>query len=270
MRILLCCGEQGLLTYNDGWQRLPCPLASPRLLAVAGGRMAVADPDQGMLWAMERLTPIDRGAEAQLLSPEHALVLSGETDCLSLIELRTGQMLVTAPAGMYPQEMCLVNRRLVAVCGGADGSVRLMDPWTLYTRQTFSLPGHTQRITCSGGAMYVLCAVYEGMLHCLLYRIRSDGQIKRLLTLPGLPGALCPDGRGGVWAAASETLAHVPMGSHQLGRQIADTGLIRHMTAAGGMLLTSDPVLGVCRLYGDEGQVIAERQGDVGQVVLLP
>lgn len=203
MHILLCCGEQGLLEHRNGWRRLPCPLARPALAAASGGVMAAVDTVNGELWAMGRIIPVDPGAEALLLDPAHALVLSGETDCLTLLDLATGQPLLTSPVGVYPQDMCLLSGRLAAVCGGADGAVRLMDPQQLETLRLIPLPGQTQRLAWSGGVLYVLCADCDGMLCCVLWRILRNGHPLRVLQLPGLPGALCADGRGGVWAASS-------------------------------------------------------------------
>lgn len=239
------------------------------LITPCGTQYAAADAQHGQLWAAGRVTAIDRGAETLMMDGGAALVLSGETDCLSLLDIYSGQLLITAPVGMYPQQMCLAGPKLVAVCGGADGMLHLIRVRDLHTVGSLRLPGFPQRVALSGGRLYVLCAMYDEALHCLLYSISSMGRISYVLWLPGLAGALCGDGMGGLWAASSETLIHLTAGAARIDKRIEGTGLIRYMACSRRHLLTSDPVLGLCRLYSPEGRIIAAHAGDVGQGLLL-
>ena len=124
MGILLGC-DKGLI-MPCAPQSLPCPLRRPDLIAHCRGRLAALDNTARLLWLGGEVYPADAGAEALLLLPGACLTLSGETDCLTLRDPSTGAPLLAAPVGVYPQDMCLVPGGLLAVCGGYDGTVRLL------------------------------------------------------------------------------------------------------------------------------------------------
>ena len=131
--MLLASGSSGLMAYQGGWRALPCPLPSPGLLARDHHRLAVLDNTSRLVWTGRRLIPVDSGIEAMLLWGDRLLTLSGDTDCLTCFSLVTGGPLLTIPAGVYPQDMCLLpGGRSLAVCGGADGLmhiIRLPELW---------------------------------------------------------------------------------------------------------------------------------------------
>lgn len=272
MPILLACGDEGLLEYHDRWERIACPLACPSLLARSGSRLMVLDDRDHLMWNGERLFAVPAGVEAIACWQENCLVLSGDTDCITLLEADTGMPLVLVPAGVYPQELCLLpGRDAVAVCGGVDGSVRLLSLPELRPQGVFHVPGNAQRVACQGGWLCVLCAVEDDGLCCLAGRIPLyGGRYDPLLTMRGLPGAVRGDGRGGWWIAASECLCHLDA-KGQVDRRLLGQGLIRHMDAAGQRLLVSDPVLGACTLVDAVGRQPAQilYEGDVRHALWL-
>lgn len=260
--MLLLCGGGRLATYREKWERVPCPLASPELLAVSGPRLACVDNANHALWMGGRTVAAESGIEAALWWRDCLLTLSGDTDCLTLIG-PGGEMLLTTPAGIYPQDMCfLPGGNAVAVAGGADGRVHCIRLPSLTDAGSLSLPGNVQRVAFGGGALYALCALEDDGLRCLLCRVPpGGGQYRSLALWPGLPGAVHVDGRGTLWAAASERLC-------RLGRLggveevQGDFGLIRHMDSHGETLLVSDPVLEALSLVQGGRQTIV-REGDV-------
>ena len=241
--MLLCCGGKGLEAYGRGWRRVPCPLACPGLLAASGPRLACVDNTNHALWLNGRVSAAESGIEAALWWRDCLMTLSGDTDCLTLLGPE-GEMLLTIPAGIYPQDMCLLpGGNTVAVAGGADGRVHFIRLPGLTEAGRTPLPGNVQRVACAGGMLYALCALEDDGLRCLLCRVPlHDGPHRALALWPGLPGAVHVDDRGALWAASSERLCRMgPAGG--LEEMQGDFGLIRRMDSRGGMLLTSDPVL---------------------------
>lgn len=238
--MLAACGPQGMKIRRQGWCSLACPLACADMLACADGRLAVLDNTRHTVWADGFMLPVDAGLEAMLLWGDSLLTLSGDTDCLTLFALDTGLPLLTTPAGVYPQDMCLLpGGRSLAVCGGADATLRVIRLPDLWEEQTIRLPGNVQRAACLYGVLYALCTMEHDGLCCQLCRIQGS----RLCVLgrwPGLPGAIHADGTGRLWVASSERLGYFLHGEY---RAIpGEFGLIRHMDSRGGTLLASDPV----------------------------
>ena len=259
---MLLCGGGRLAAYREGWERVPCPLACPELLAVSGPRLACVDNTNHALWMGGRMVAAESGIEAALWWHDCLLTLSGDTDCLTLIGPR-GEMLLTTPAGIYPQDMCLLpGGNTVAVAGGADGRVHFIRLPSLTDAGSLPLPGNAHRVAWGGGALYALCAFEDDGLRCLLCRVSPGGGQHRALALwPGLPGAVHVDSQGTLWAAASERLCRLGRSGGVEAVQ-GDFGLIRHMDSRGNRLLVSDPVLEILSLVqGGRQTVVCE--GDV-------
>lgn len=265
--MLLAGGPQGLMMHRKGWQALPCPLSSADMLACDHHRLAVLDNTSHAVWTGRRLIPVDSGIEALLLWENCLLTLSGDTDCLTLISLITGEPLLTTPAGVYPQDMCLLpGGRSLAVCGGADGFLRVIRLPDLQEERAIRLPGSVQRAACAAGSLYVLCAAEDDGLCCQLCIIRGH-RWDVLARWPGLPGAIHADQRGLVWIAASEVLGCLRHGEYRPIR--GDFGLIRHMDSHASQLLASDPVMGRCLLVDEHGTAHALYEGDVNDAVFM-
>lgn len=265
MSILLCAGEAGLL-YTPGagapWRALPCPLRCPSLLVRRTRAPAAADERAHTLWLDGRLLPLDGGVEALYRCEAGVLCLSGDTDCLTLIDPCSGLPLITSPAGAYPQDVCLLSDRAAAVCGGMDGTLRLLRLPELTTLQVIRCPGSVQRVVRRGGTLYALCACGDETLRCVLCRITlSPARCEAVASWPGLPGCLHAEADGTLWIAASETLLRLPPGG-PVSRVPGDYGLIRRLDSRDGRLLAADPVLGLCTLVTQERQRVLY-EGDV-------
>ena len=74
--MLLLCGGGRLAAYREKWERVPCPLASPELLAVSGPRLACVDNTNHILWMGGRTVAAESGIEAMLWWHDCLLTLS--------------------------------------------------------------------------------------------------------------------------------------------------------------------------------------------------
>lgn len=242
MEMLLACRD-GLLLHDGMWKRADCPLRAPGLIAQSGDTLAVVDNAAHQLWHGQTL-PCPRDVEALALWQEHALILSSDTDSLSIAD-RDG-WLVTARVGFCPQGMCLMEDS-VLVCGGADGLVHRLSLPDLYLLQSYPVPGMPQRIDASGDTAHVLSAAGDEDMRTLLGRLDlQNGTYTEVARLPGIPGAVRGDGDGGLWAAATGRLYHLPAASTQPDTAFRGFGLIRHIDVQGNAALLTDPIAGLC------------------------
>lgn len=243
MAVLIGCAD-GLHTGGAPEEKIACPLDGVSLLACAPGRMAAADASARLLWDGRRVMNIDSGAEKLLWWRQNLLVLSGETDCVTLVDGQSGQPVTLAPAGVYPQDMCLLPPGdIAAVCGGADGTIRLLALPSLRELRSLRVPGVASRIAWAGGALYVLCAVEDGALRCLMCRVAlPSGRYEPVMTLDGLPGAIAPDDRGGLWIGAGECLHHLPPKGGKPDGIMDGFGLIGGLQSTRQGLIIADPV----------------------------
>lgn len=265
MAILAACGAKGLRLWDGVWREATCPLHRVTLLSPCG---CPADTLSGLLWDGRQLLPLPPGTETVLRRQGTWLALSGEADSLWVMD-DTGQLLICTPCGVYPQDMCLTGDAL-AVCGGADGRVHMLSLPEARVMRSFAVPGNVQRIAAQGERLCVLSAAGEEHIRCLAGVISlRTGRYEPLMTLPGLPGAVCAAGRGAWWIAASEQLCLADCRGRVL-RRLTGQGLIRSLCIRGDTLLCADPVLCACTLMDLRGQRTAVRlpAGDVHMAVM--
>ena len=265
--MLLACGTAGLKRLHSSCQPLPCPLPCPELVACDRRRLAVLDNTSHAVWTDSRIIPVDSGVEAMLLWRDSLLTLSGDTDCLTRHSLRTGEILLTLPAGVYPQDMCLLpGGRSLAVCGGADGLMHIIRLPELWEEQTIPLPGCVQRVACGPGGLYALCILENDRLYCQLMRISGHSSVA-VARWPGLPGALCADAAGRIWVSASEMLCCFLRGEYR--PAAGEYGLITRMDCLGSSLLLTDPILEQCLLLQGSEPPRVICQGPVQHAVFM-
>lgn len=262
MGILLACGD-GLVSWRGSWRRVPCPILRADLASEHAGQVAAVDNLAGLLWHDGELQPCDRSIEALRLWQGFALLLSSDTDCLSLWDAHGPVRMVRA--GIYPQDMHLVGDH-AAVCGGLDGMLRLYSLPGLELVLETELPGMPERVSIHGDQAYVLSLLPEPEVHTAVLRVdlRSRSYV-RLMELPGLPGAVLAEGSG-AWIAGSETLLHSPDRLCEADCLIDGFGLVRHLSTVRDRLLITDPVAGICAMYR-RGALSILYRGDVGQAI---
>ena len=261
MAILLGC-EDGLYEYGSSLRPLSCPLTQITALTCGSSVAAIADRER-LLWNGRGLFAVDPGVESVLWWRGNLLTLSSETDSLTLLDGQTGLPVMLAPAGIYPQHMCFVQQDTVAVCGGADGCIRIMALPSLSIIAQYHVPGIAARVCPYPGALYALCTVENGDLRCLICRISPrSSRCEPFLTLPGLPGAITDDHCGGFWAAAGERLYHLLPNCKTFKDTYDGFGLISSLAQTPQGLLICDPVIDQCCLLR-HGKLTVIRSGGV-------
>ena len=203
MLVLGC--DAGLFALEKDFTPLPCPLRPVTHVASLGKRLITVDDTHHLLWTGQRVIACDRGLTMLMMLRHHLLTLSGETDALTLWNF-DGHRLISAHAGVYPTGMCPLADGL-AVCGGAEGKLLLFSLPELHPAGSVAVPGICQQVCPGGRGVYILCLVGHEVPSCLLCRwVLRAQRYQPVAELPGLPGALTPDGFGGCWAAAGEAL----------------------------------------------------------------
>lgn len=153
-----------------------------------------------------------RDIEAMAVWNAHALLLSSDTDCLSLWDAEG--LFRVARVGVYPQDMAIADN-LAVVCGGTDCRLHLLSLPELHPSGEIALPGMPERITLQGGDAHVLTLLTEPEVHTALLQVSlPGGPTQTRLTLPGIPGALTADAAG-LWIGVGERVLHLPCGETQ-------------------------------------------------------
>lgn len=244
-------------------RKMNCPLPRVDLLSRSGD---MVDNAAHLLLHGGRTHPCDRDIETLLSWENHALLLSSDTDCLSLWDAEGPVR--TVRVGVYPQDMAL-HAGTAVVCGGADGYVHLISLPELDAVASHAVPGMPERICVSGGTAYLLTLLPEPEVESALLRLNlRTGTYQELKRFSGLPGAICA-ADSGPWVAASEVLMHLSPDGEQADAVIRGFGLIRHLDAQGSSVLATDPLEGVCALAAASPRpsVSVLYRGDVGMAV---
>ena len=267
MGMRLGCGD-GLYEWrSENAQTAPikadCPLARVDLLTADG---SAVDNAAHLLLHAGRILPCDRDVEALRPWQGHALLLSSDTDCLSLWD---GDGLVrTARVGVYPQDLALQGD-IAAVCGGADGRLHLLALPELLPIADYTLPGMPERISIRGAFAFVLTLQADPEPQTALLRLElRTGCYKELMRFPGLPGAICAAERG-IWVGVSEMLACLSPDAARTLAIIEGFGLIRHLDARGSAVLLTDPLEGICAMAAQPPRPTIEvvYRGEMGMAV---
>lgn len=168
----------------------------------------------------------DRDIEALAQWQDCALLLSSDTDCLSLWD-REG-LIRTVRTGVYPQDMAVAGD-MVCVCGGSDSMLHLLALPSLQLRASYPLPGMPERIALQDSDAYVLTLLAEETVCTALFRLDLQaGKSQALLRLPGLPGAVAA-ADDGLWIGVSEQVLHLPYGNTEPDVIIDGFGLARRI-----------------------------------------
>lgn len=120
------------------------------------------------------------------------LALSSEADCLCAFERETGQLVCSAPAGVYPRDFCVSPcGKYAAVAGGAAGEILLFDQ-ALSCVQRKKAAGIPCALCFLPRQLAVLCAVEEKeRLSSRLVVYSPRGVEEEVFSLAQSPCALC-------------------------------------------------------------------------------
>lgn len=189
----------------------------------------------------QRAFPCDRDVEAVRTWKGHALLLSSDTDCLSLWD--SEGLVRTARVGIYPQDMA-VQEDTACICGGADGKLHLLSIPSLHTTAEYLLPGMPERIYLQAQTAHVLTLLSEPELHTVLLWVdMTSGEHQVSARFSGLPGVITAD-TDGLWIGVSELVMHLPFGTDAPDMVIEGIGLARHIDVTDGGITVTDALEG--------------------------
>lgn len=185
--------------------------------------------------------PCDRDVEALAVWQGHALLLSSDTDCLSLWDAEG--LIRTARVGVFPQDLA-VEENQAWICGGADGRLHRLDLPQLTESADYPLPGMPERLTLLNGTAYVLTLLPEPEVHTALLRLDLHGASPVEITrFPGLPGCITADAEG-LWVGVSEMVLHLPWKTDVPDVMVEGIGLARHFRRTKEGLFVTDSLEG--------------------------
>lgn len=154
-----------------------------------------------------RAFPCDREIVAAHPWKEYALLLSADTDCLSLWD--ADGLIRTARVGIYPQAMAIAADA-AWVCGGADGTLHRLSLPSLRETAEFQLPGMPERVCLHGESVWVLSLLPEEPGCTALLQVTP--KVQEITRFAGIPGALAADEKG-LWVGVTELVVHLPWGT---------------------------------------------------------
>lgn len=186
-----------------------------------------------------RAFPCDRDVEAVLPWRDQALLLSSDTDCLSLWD--ADGLLRLTRVGVYPQDMAL-DGDVACICGGADGRLHALSLPGLCEVSDFPLPGMPERIALHSGFAYVLSLLTDPTVETSLLRVDpANGCWQELTRYAGLPGALLADDAG-LWVAVSGQVQRLRWPALQPDHVIDGFGLVRWILPQPAGVIAADPL----------------------------
>lgn len=188
-----------------------------------------------------RAFPCDREIVAAHPWQGHALLLSADTDCLSLWD--ADGLIRTARVGVYPQDMAL-SAEAAWVCGGADGKLHQLVLPSLREAAVIPLPGMPERVCLHGTEAWVLSLLGEPEVCTALLRTELETSgVQEITRFGGIPGALAADGKG-LWVGVSELVVHLPWGMDVPDLIVEGIGLAERIEVQDNRLVITDGLEG--------------------------
>ena len=188
-------GKRGIL--RQGEREEGCVPAPCFALCAGNGRVYGAGSRRGYCLDAESGKPlfdfsVPPGVCALCLFGDYLLALSSEADCLCAFTRENGQLMISAPAGVYPRDFCLSPcGRYAVVAGGAAGEILFFDR-SLACVQRKKAAGIPCALCFLPRHLAVLCAVEENervSSRLVLYSPR--GVEEEIFSLSQSPCALC-------------------------------------------------------------------------------
>ena len=140
---------------------------------------------------------------------EMVYALSADADSLSAYSARNGDLLFSAPAGVYPRHLAVSPcGGYLAIAGGAAGEVLLMDD-ALQCHLRHRVAGIACAVAFFPRMLGVLCAVGEMELSARLMGISPRGVAEEMLTFQAAPCSLCAFPGGGALVGCHGMIHHL-------------------------------------------------------------
>lgn len=210
MKRIVADGERGILWEEKGkWERKGPPCHA---LCAGCGRVYCAGEKRCICLEAESGEalfdfPLPGGVCALEMLGEKVCALSSDADCLNAFCAHTGTLLFSAPAGVYPRDLCISPcGKFLAAAGGAAGEILLFDD-TLSCIQKRRVPGAACAVCFLPRGMAALCAVGEEELSSQLITFSPRGAAKEIYSFPDAPCALCMLSNGALLAGCHGEVA---------------------------------------------------------------
>lgn len=186
------------LPYFSNWPCSPC--SNTELAAFCCGDHRECICLQRRNWEIFSRIPCLPGTVSMCFSlcGRFLYQLSSEADCIHTRSVHNGELLFAAPTGVFPRYMMLDEAgKNLLVAGGAIAEVYLLSaPELICEKVIFT------RHPCFAAAFWrkglvLMCAEEGEDIQSVFYTMPLHGvRPQHLLTLPGIPGAICvcPDG----------------------------------------------------------------------------
>lgn len=190
-----------------------------------------------LLYFGGRAFPCDREIVAAQQWKDHALLLSADTDCLSLWD--ADGLIRTARVGVYPQGM-IVHEDTAWICGGADGKLHQLILPSLRETAAITLSGMPERVCLHDGTAWVLSLLAEPEVCTVLLRADlKKPEVQKITRFAGIPGALAADEKG-LWVGVTELVVHLPWASDVPDMIVEGIGLAESIRILDGGVVITD------------------------------
>ncbi len=193
MALWVADAQKGLTVLEGGAQtRLmdaPCALCSARQ------RVYCASAQEGVCYCAQSHAvlmdfPVPPGVSRMAAVQQGVFALSEDADSISRLEAETGELSISAPAGLYPRDVSISPcGNFLAVAGGAAGEVLLFDT-QLSCINRVRVAGIASAVCFAPRGMLALCAVGDHEVCSRLLFISQRGVSEEVITLQGAPSAL--------------------------------------------------------------------------------
>ena len=200
MRLWVADGEAGLFLIGKGRRvRVDAPgealcACEGAIVCAGGGQCGGYDAGTGeKRWD----AALPGGICALAALGGRVCALSQDADSVTALSARTGETLFTAPAGVYPRDLCADPQGgHLAVAGGASGEVLILDAALRCVRK-YRVPGTACGVCFLPRCLMALCAVEDGELSARLLRVSFRGVTEEIFSQPLVPASLCALPGGG-------------------------------------------------------------------------
>ena len=242
MELWVADGERGLKRIRDGvCRRVDAPGE-----ALCGHGETVFCAGQCRCGAYDAKTgekrweaPVPGGVCALAALEKSVCALSQDTDSVTALSLQSGDTLISAPAGVFPRDLCAdPTGKLLAVAGGAAGEILLLNG-DLRPVHVYRLPGTVCGVCFLPRCLMELCAVEDGDLSAALFRVSFRGVTEEIWKTPLVPLCLCAVPENGCAVGCHGLVARVRgKGEAPLHWPVPCPARVRHGKAG---LLVCDP-----------------------------
>ena len=194
MQLWVADSERGLMRKSgDTTLRVDAPGEAlcacwGMVCCAGGGRCGGYDPATGeKRWD----AALPTGVCALAGIRDRVCAVSQDADSVTALSAFSGETLFSAPAGVYPRDICPNPQGThLAVAGGAAGEILVLDD-NLRCVKKYQVPGTVCGVCFLPQCLMALCAVEDGDLSARLLRLSFRGVWEEVWARPLTPSCLC-------------------------------------------------------------------------------